>query len=90
MIIKRKSTMNLIKSFLSVILLTGVAYADVYVKSYTKKNGTHVESHYRSNPNRSQADNWTTKGNYNPHTGKEGTRNVDPYRPSSGSGYKVR
>ena len=48
------------------------------VKGYTKKNGTYVQPHQRTNPNKTKLDNWSTKGNVNPHTGKKGT--VDPYK----------
>lgn len=48
------------------------------VKGYTKKNGTYVQPHYRSSPNRSKLDNWSTRGNYNPYTGRKGT--VNPYK----------
>jgi hypothetical protein len=44
------------------------------VNGYTKKNGKLVESHERSNKNRSFADNWSTRGNANPHTGNAGTK----------------
>lgn len=46
----------------------------VSVNSYTKRNGTHVQSHKRTNPNSSKRDNWSSKGNNNPYTGKEGTK----------------
>lgn len=49
----------------------------VHVNGYTKKDGTYVAPHYRSAPNGTKADNWSTKGNVNPYTGKEGTKNVD-------------
>ena len=52
--------------------------SSVRVKSYTTKKGTYVQSHRRTAPNRSRSDNWSTKGNVNPYTGKAGTR--DPYR----------
>lgn len=42
---------------------------------YKPKTGTYVQPHYRTNPNRSIFDNWSTKGNLNPYTGKWGTRN---------------
>lgn len=48
------------------------------VKGYTKKNGTYVQPHFRSSPNRNKFDNWGTKGNYNPYTGKKGT--INPYK----------
>jgi len=48
--------------------------SETHVKGYYRKNGTYVAPHYRSKANRSQKDNWSTKGNVNPHTGKEGTK----------------
>jgi hypothetical protein len=53
----------------------------VHVGGYTKANGTHVEPHMRSAPDHTTANNWSTKGNVNPYTGKPGTKN-----PTSGSG----
>ncbi len=46
----------------------------VHVKGYTKKDGTHVAAHDRTAPNGTQKDNWSAKGNTNPETGKEGTK----------------
>jgi hypothetical protein len=45
----------------------------VTVKPYTRKDGTHVEGHHRSAPDRSKSNNWSSKGNVNPFTGKPGT-----------------
>jgi hypothetical protein len=45
-----------------------------YVDGYTRKDGTRVDGHYRTNPNDSTRDNWSSSGNRNPFTGKEGTR----------------
>ena len=63
----------------SVLMMLGVAdaQAQVRVKGYTRKDGTYVAPHYRSTPNSSRYDNYSTKGNYNPYTGKKGY--VDPY-----------
>lgn len=44
------------------------------VKGYTKKDGTYVAPHQRTNPNQTQRDNWSSKPNYNPYTGKEGKK----------------
>ena len=52
--------------------------ADVHVNGYVKKDGTYVAPHYRSSPNSSFDDNWSTKGNVNPYTGEEGSLN--PYK----------
>lgn len=51
---------------------------DVHVRGYTKKNGTYVQPHHRTAPNNSRFDNYSTKGNVNPYTGKEGTK--DPFK----------
>lgn len=47
------------------------------VSGYTRKDGTYVQPHQQTNPNSTKLDNWSTKGNVNPYTGKEGT--VEPY-----------
>lgn len=54
------------------------AMADQYVRGYVRRDGTYVEPHMRSSPNSSLYDNWSTKGNTNPYTGKEGT--IEPDR----------
>ena len=46
------------------------------VKGYIKKNGTFVTPHFRSKKNRKKWDNWSSKGNVNPFTGKKGTRKI--------------
>jgi hypothetical protein len=51
------------------------------VHGHVTKNGTYVPPHQRSNPNDSKTDNWSSKGNSNPYTGKEGTK--DPFAPPS-------
>lgn len=55
------------------------ANADVYVNGYIKKDGTYVQPHYRSDPNGSFNDNWSTQGNVNPYTGQEGYKKPDYY-----------
>ena len=57
---------------------------DVKVKGYYKKNGTYVKPHYRSAPDSSINNNWTTRGNVNPYTGADGTR-VRQYEWDSGN-----
>jgi hypothetical protein len=47
-----------------------------YVKGYYNKNGKWVKGYYRTAPNRTIRDNWGTKPNINPYTGKPGT--IDP------------
>jgi hypothetical protein len=44
------------------------------VTGYVKKDGTYVQPHQQTNPNQSQRDNWSSKPNVNPYTGKPGTK----------------
>jgi hypothetical protein len=46
----------------------------VYSRGYVRKNGTYVQPHYSSHPNRTQRDNFSAKGNVNPYTGRVGTK----------------
>ena len=46
----------------------------VSVRGYTTSRGTHVTPHYRTAPNSTRLDNWSTKGNVNPFTVKPGTK----------------
>lgn len=39
---------------------------------YKPSTGRYVVPHYKTTPNRSKFDNFSTKGNYNPYTGKKG------------------
>ena len=44
----------------------------LYVKGYTRKDGTLVKGYYRSLLDKDKSNNWSTKGNTNPFTGKKG------------------
>ena len=59
---------------LGVFGLTGLTHArTIKVKGYTRKStGTYVMPSYRTSPNRTKVDNYSTKGNYNPYSGKKG------------------
>ncbi|HEV2627250.1 MAG TPA: hypothetical protein VGV41_01210 [Pseudolabrys sp.] len=48
--------------------------SSVYHQGYTTQRGTYVQPHYQSAPNTTQMDNWNTRGNVNPYTGRIGTR----------------
>ena len=63
----------------AVIIFGFYAYSDAAsVRGYTKKNGTYVQPHMRTNPNKTRMDNYSTRGNVNPYTGKTGTKS--PYK----------
>lgn len=71
------------------IMLAGLPLADAkkssgsgssektYVKGYNRKDGTYVAPHYRTKANGTKNDNWSTRGNINPYTGKAGTKPRD-------------
>ncbi len=61
--------------FAILFLIQTMAFASVHVRSYTKRNGTHVASHHRSNPDGTRSNNWSHRGNVNPFTGKKGYKN---------------
>ena len=60
--------------FLTFVTLVTSAFADKAITGHTKKNGTVVRSHRRTEANRTETDNYVTKGNTNPHTKKPGTK----------------
>ncbi|GAB6121130.1 hypothetical protein [Dysgonomonas termitidis] len=63
-----------------------------YQKGYTKKDGTYVQGHRKTKSNKTNRDNYSTKSNTNPYTGKKGSRAKD-YSPESynyGSGKSVK
>lgn len=51
-------------------------YKSTTVKSYVKKDGTYVESHKKSKKDDTTLNNWSTKGNTNPYTGKKGNKKI--------------
>ncbi len=65
-----------------VLATTLTADADVYVRGYTRSNGTYVQPHYRSNPDGNFHNNWSTYPNVNPYTGSIGTRHTPSYSGS--------
>lgn len=75
------------KAFLFIVFLfaaaNSFAQTSTYVLGYTNSNGTYVQGHYRTAPNTTTLDNYSTQGNYNPYTGNYGTKPVQEYRPSS-------
>ncbi len=56
----------------------GSKSTSTYVHGHTRKDGTYVKGHRRSASDHNFTNNWTTKGNDNPYTGKEGSRVIPP------------
>ena len=69
------------KIFLLLLLMLSVfeLLAQVHVRGYYRKNGTYVQSHYRSSPDGNPYNNWSYPGNTNPYTGKVATGNPETY-----------
>lgn len=78
--------MRLILLALSTAVIATPAYAQtVHVRGHVTKDGVYVPPHERTAPNETRADNWSSKPNVNPITGKSGTVDPDaspkPYDP---------
>lgn len=75
----KKFLIGLIFAIALVLSVSDLAEARVSrVKGYIRSNGTYVQPYYKTSPNKSKIDNWSTRGNYNPYTGKKGY--VNPYK----------
>lgn len=74
--------LRILFSFLGIGLITlsiltfGTTDAEAYsrVRGYVRRNGTYVMPHYRTYSNSRRWDNWSSRGNYNPFTGRKGYR----------------
>ncbi len=74
-----KSLMIIVLALAVIFGAAVISEADVYVRGYTRSSGTYVAPHYRSNPDSSLSNNWSTYPNINPHTGKRGSRRAYGY-----------
>lgn len=70
---------KLLLGFIAAMTATSAFAQTVYVQPHVRKDGTFVPGHYRTAPNASRADNWSSKPNVNPYNGREGR--VDPNQP---------
>ena len=52
-----------------------------YTRGYMKKNGTYVSGYHRTSADSTRLNNYSTRGNVNPYTGKKG------YKPLTNYGY---
>ena len=51
--------------------------SDHTVSGYTRSNGTYVRPSHATNPDSTRNNNYSTKGNVNPYSGKYGTKPRD-------------
>lgn len=78
LILNNRRTIGLICLIVLILILSGLElYSQtnprhVRVSGYYRKDGTYVQPYFRTAPNHTNRDNFSTKGNVNPYTGKPG------------------
>jgi hypothetical protein len=82
--VRRVALLVLTLLFIDTAILMADAFAGgrgggVSVKGYTRRDGTYVQPHTRSAPDRNPTNNYSFPGNYNPNTGKITPGNPDTY-----------
>lgn len=75
----KKLIFGIIVFFLLVSFTFSIYAKTVRVRGGTTKYGTYRQPHFRTSPNRTKFDNWSTRGNINPYTGRKGS--ADPFKP---------
>jgi opacity protein-like surface antigen len=55
-------------------LTATAAFADEYVNGYMRQDGTYVQPHFKTSPNSTKIDNYSSQGNTNPYTGERGSQ----------------
>lgn len=83
-ILRRRALKKL--TLIALSMMAMAASAQVYVKPHINKDGTFVEGHYRSRPNKTDLDNYNTRGNVNPYNGEAGSRRPSD-QPYQAPGY---
>lgn len=74
---KKHSNMKNLIITLSFLFVASFAHSQTWVDGYYKSDGTYVQGHYRTSPNSTNWDNWSTKGNTNPYKGNSGYKAPD-------------
>lgn len=57
---------------LAALLASPLSAKSVHTKGYVKRDGTYVSPSFKTSPDSSRLNNYSTKGNYNPYSGKVG------------------
>lgn len=60
--------------FAMLISILAFAQSSHRVKVYSKKNGSYVPSHNKTKSDKTERNNYSSKPNTNPYTGKKGTK----------------
>jgi hypothetical protein len=74
--------------FLALTVTASLAFADNYVQPHVRQDGTFVQGHYQTAPDRNPYNNYTTQGNSNPYTGQQGTRSPERVQQEYANPYK--
>lgn len=69
---------KILACMLALFVLASAAEGTQKTRGYFKKNGTYVMPHYKTKRDGTRLNNYSTKGNINPYTGKNGTK--DPFK----------
>jgi len=92
---RAKQVIFLIVSLVVLVSFLTVSWAEAgRVSGYYRKDGTYVQPHYRTNPDRNPYNNYSYPGNYNPNTGGTTPGNPNTYlnryydRPNQNPYYK--
>ena len=60
------------------LLVIGTADA-AYTRGHMHRNGTYVSGYHHTTADKTRINNYSTRGNYNPYTGKTGTKPLTKY-----------
>lgn len=86
----KKEIVMLFKSLIFTCLLLSFtfipAFADTHVNGYTRRDGTYVQPHMRSDRDGSFSNNWSSQGNVNPYTNERGYKQ----EPIHNNSYRLR
>ena len=66
----------------SIVIFAQVNPNSKYQRGYTKKNGTYVQGHYKTQTNKTNHDNYSTTPNTNTYSGSKGYKAKD-YSPDA-------
>ncbi len=72
---------------LTATLPPSVVTAQVYVSPYVRRDGSMVQGHYRSAPDRDPTNNYSYPGNTNPYTGRVAPSGNDRYQRNEAPSY---
>ncbi|HCC53468.1 MAG TPA: hypothetical protein DEQ20_00865 [Desulfobulbaceae bacterium] len=65
----------------AVLITATTTFAADSVRGYTRRDGTYVQPHMRSDPNQRRYDNFSSQGNTNPYTGERGSEHNEWSNP---------